>query len=227
MRDSFIFYNSFLDALDELDADTRLKVYDAITHYAIKDEEPELTGIAKAIFSLIKPQIDANNKRYEDGKKGAGFGKLGGRPKKEKTLKNPIGVISENPKETPNVNVNDNVNVNVNDNVLLISKKSDPFISPLKEKFKSEYKKVFGSEPYLSRADCERLLELSLGDDDFESNIPVAFEKLKDITFNFKDRTVKPKITWLLKDNHFSEVVNDEYKKEENTNWLEEVLNSG
>ena len=117
MRESFIFYDSFLNALDELDSEIRLQVYDAICHYALREEEPELSGIAKAIFLLIKPQIDANNKKYESGKKGANYGKLGGRPKKEKPLKNPLGVISENPKETPNVNVNENDNVNVNVNV--------------------------------------------------------------------------------------------------------------
>ena len=145
MRESFIFYDSFLTAIDELDSETKLKVYEAITHYALKNEEPNLTGIAKAIFSLIKPQIDANNKRYENGKKGAGFGKLGGRPKKKKP--------QENPKETPNVNENVNVNVNVNENenvnaigflceenFLEPKTKIDPFTNPLIDDCFSLYK---------------------------------------------------------------------------------------
>jgi len=52
MRESFIFYDSFLEAIDELDAETKLKVYEAISHYALRGEEQNLTGIAKAIFSL-------------------------------------------------------------------------------------------------------------------------------------------------------------------------------
>ena len=114
MRDSFIFYSSFLDCLDELEPEIELEVYRAITHYAIKEEIPELSGVAKAIFCLIKPQIDANNKRYEDGKKG-------GRPKNEnkKTSgfenKKPV-VLKNDGNKKPNVNDNVNVNENVNAN---------------------------------------------------------------------------------------------------------------
>jgi hypothetical protein len=111
----------------------RLEIYEAIFDYCLNGKEPTLTGISKMFFMLIRPQLDANNTRYENGKKGAEFGKKGGRPKKqteqskpliskgneqkiinEKPLNNPYGVISENPKETPNVN--DNVNDNVNEN---------------------------------------------------------------------------------------------------------------
>ena len=138
MRESFIFYDSFLDAIDELEPDIQLQVFQAIAKYSLKDEMPKLTGIAKAIFTLIKPQIDANNKRYENGKKGAGFGILGGRPKKQKP--------QENPKETPNVNDNVNVNVNVNDNVnvnenlIPLKKKTDFLLNPIIDKVFEIYK---------------------------------------------------------------------------------------
>lgn len=112
MRDSFIFYNSFLEAIEELDDKKQLKLYKAITNFALKNEEPQkLIGVEKAIFALIKPQILANNKRFEDGKKGAEFGKLGGRPKKTKT---PVGFSQKTPNENENVNVNDNDNENEN-----------------------------------------------------------------------------------------------------------------
>lgn len=75
-----------------------------------------MTGIAKNLFTLIKPQILANNKRYEDGKKG-------GRPKKKTSgffksetsgfeKQKPVGC--KNKKTNVNDNVNENVNVNVN-----------------------------------------------------------------------------------------------------------------
>ena len=124
MRDSFIFYSSFLDCLDELEPEIELEVYRAITHYAIKEEIPELSGVAKAIFCLIKPQIDANNKRYEDGKKG-------GRPKNEnkKTSgfenKKPV-VLKNDGNKKPNVNDNVNVNENVNVNVEVVEETSAP-----------------------------------------------------------------------------------------------------
>ena len=67
MRDSVLFYRSFYDALKNIPCDERLKVYDAIMEYGMYDIEPELTGVALAIFLLAKPQIDANNKRYKNG----------------------------------------------------------------------------------------------------------------------------------------------------------------
>ena len=111
-KESFVFYRSFFEALQDLKDKERLKVYDAICDLALNENDTKLTGIAKTIFTLIRPQILSNTKKYKDGQKGAEYGKLGGRPKKEKT---PVGLLKETPNE--NVNVNDNENVNVNENV--------------------------------------------------------------------------------------------------------------
>ena len=70
MRDSVIFYRSFYEAIDELPLDLQAKVYKAIFEYSLNYNEIVLEGIAKTIFTLIKPQIEANNKRFENGKKG-------------------------------------------------------------------------------------------------------------------------------------------------------------
>lgn len=67
-RDSFIFYRSFYEAIDELPEENQLQVYKAISAYALNQEELELKGTAKAIFSLIKPQLDANYQKYINGK---------------------------------------------------------------------------------------------------------------------------------------------------------------
>lgn len=67
-RDSFIFYRSFYEAIKEVPAEAQLQIYKAISIYALEQEEIELSGIAKAIFSLVKPQLDANYKKYENGK---------------------------------------------------------------------------------------------------------------------------------------------------------------
>lgn len=74
-RESFIFYRSFAEAIKCLKEDLHLKMIEAIIKYGLDGEETELEGPLKAMFILIKPQIDANNKRYIDGCKG-------GRPKK-------------------------------------------------------------------------------------------------------------------------------------------------
>ena len=67
----------------------------------------------RAVFELVKPQIDANYRRRENGIKGKEYGKLGGRPKKpldnpQKTPKKP----QKNPRETDNKPANVNVNAN-------------------------------------------------------------------------------------------------------------------
>lgn len=99
-RDSFIFYRSFYEAISELPKENQADTYDAIMQYALNQKEIELTGISKAIFSLVKPQLDANYKKYENGKQK--------KSKKEAKVKQ-----NESKAET---NVNDNENVNVNDN---------------------------------------------------------------------------------------------------------------
>lgn len=113
MFESMVFYKSFYDAIKGLEPEMQAEIYNAVFAYGLYDQTLELSPIANTVFTLIKPQIDANNKRRENGKKGAEYGKLGGRPKKDngkQTAKKP----QENPTATPNVN--DNVNVNYNDN---------------------------------------------------------------------------------------------------------------
>lgn len=116
-RESFVFYRSFAEALTDLDEITRVHCYDAIIDYAINGSERELQGIESAVFKLIKPQIDANNRRFENGLRG---GAPKGNQNARKTNKNNLETTNKQPKNNqkqPNVNVNENVNVNVNENV--------------------------------------------------------------------------------------------------------------
>lgn len=106
-RESFIFYRSFYEAIKDLPKKNQLEIFTSICEMSLNFQEIELKGLSGTIFKLIKPQIEANNKRYKNGLKGAKYGSLGGRPKKPQ----------ENPKETPNKNVNDNDNVNDNKNI--------------------------------------------------------------------------------------------------------------
>lgn len=108
-RNSCIFYKSFYDSIKELDPQDQVQIYNAIFSYQFDNIEIDLKGVCKSIFTLIIPQLEANNKRYENGTKG-------GRPK-TKTKPN------ENQKETKdkpndNVNENDNVNNNIKENII-------------------------------------------------------------------------------------------------------------
>jgi flagellar biosynthesis GTPase FlhF len=128
-RDSFIFYRSFAEAIDDLPDSEQLEIYRAIKEYALNENEPELTGVAKSFWTLIKPQITANNRRYKNGCKG-------GKPPKKVKSGNNQNVTKQKPnsnldetKAEPNTepeknqkrtrrkpNENDNENVNLNEN---------------------------------------------------------------------------------------------------------------
>ena len=131
MRDSFVFYASFYDAISNLPGDTQLEVYNAVCKYALLGELPELSPIAKAMFTVMRPVMDAASARYEAS---VANGKKGGRPKKEnleKPSNNLKGLETENlekpsPNLNDNVNDNDNVNVNVNDKVTEIRAAKPP-----------------------------------------------------------------------------------------------------
>ena len=76
-RDSFIFYRSFYEAIEGLPDNIRLEVFTAITEYALYGKLPEnLKPFARGMFTLIKPNLDVNSVRYDNGKKG------GRKPKK-------------------------------------------------------------------------------------------------------------------------------------------------
>jgi len=113
MRDSMIFYRSFYEAIKELPLETQGEIYNAIFTYGLDFEVTELSGVSKTIWTLIKPQIDANIKRFENGKK----------PKNKQTESKTEAKNNQDESKTEtnnnnNNNVNDNVNVNVKDKVI-------------------------------------------------------------------------------------------------------------
>ena len=104
MRDSFVFYRSFQRSIQHLEASEQLEVYHAIIAYALDQVEPELTRYSQAVWEAIKPQIAANQRKYEAGLRG-------GKPKANQDLTIP----EPSPNLMYNVNENDNVNEKVND----------------------------------------------------------------------------------------------------------------
>ena len=113
MRDSFIFYRSFYEAAQDLEDADRLKFYDAVLEYALNGSET-LTerSSARAVFKSVRPQIDVNNQRYENGKKGgAPLGNKNAKKQPKTTKKQPKHNQSTTKKQ-PNVNVNVNDNAN-------------------------------------------------------------------------------------------------------------------
>jgi hypothetical protein len=116
--------------MSELPPEQYKHLMQAIADYSLDGKEAELKGMERAIFILIKPQLDANESRYQNSKKGGR--KRHEEPSKElpkEELKEPA-LPSEREEETkeepntnqtntealPNVSVSDSVNVSANEN---------------------------------------------------------------------------------------------------------------
>ena len=119
---SFVFYDSFLEAMKHLDDAEFRECVLKIRDYALEGVEEESTSpMVNIILALAKPNLEAAKRRYmasvENGKKGAEFGKLGGAPKgnqnarKKQPLKQPLDV-DDNVDVEEDVNVNEEVDVN-------------------------------------------------------------------------------------------------------------------
>jgi len=77
-KQSFVFYETFYEDLQELDDETKLKFYEAIIAYGLYGKEPErLTKLETALWKTFKFAIDTAKARRE---KNIENGKKGGRP---------------------------------------------------------------------------------------------------------------------------------------------------
>lgn len=127
MRDSVVFYRSFWEAIEDLPDQEFKQAVSSLMQYALDGKEPDVTGVAKTFFKMAKPQIDSNNKKYQNGTKG-------GRPitnqkpnhNQEITNQEPSNnqpITKEEPTsdfQKPNVNVNEKENVKEKDNKYFI-----------------------------------------------------------------------------------------------------------
>jgi anti-sigma28 factor (negative regulator of flagellin synthesis) len=150
MRESIVFYRSFYEAIKELSAEEFRNAVMAIMEYGLNDSEIDTSGVAKAILIMAKPQIDKNNKRYENGLRGGTKPKQNQNETKLEPNSNQSGTKAE-PKRTkpePNDNVNDN------DNVIKESEEKKPrFYPPTLE----ELKKYIDDNKY--NVDPERFID--------------------------------------------------------------------
>lgn len=96
MRDSVLFYRSFWEAVKELPPEPFKESVKAIMEYGLNEKEPETSGIEKTVYHMAKPQIDANNRRYQNGTKG-------GRPVTEKEPDHNQAITKEEPNNNLNI----------------------------------------------------------------------------------------------------------------------------
>lgn len=84
MREYFLFYRSFFEAISALPTEAQAEIYNAIGNYALNDIAPaNISPLAQSIFTLVKPIIDKANRLRENGKKGgAPKGNKNSKPKR-------------------------------------------------------------------------------------------------------------------------------------------------
>ena len=114
-RKSFLFYGSYLDAVDKLKSgNDKLELFYAIARYGLDQKKPKFDSeLAEMAWVFIEPLLNANYQNYINGSKGGA--PVGNKNAKKTTQNNP-----KQPKNNPkqgNVNEKDNVNDNVKDNV--------------------------------------------------------------------------------------------------------------
>ena len=131
MNESFVFYRSFHEAAEGLNDEQYGKIMRLLAEYALNGTEPdEMDAVTKLAFTLMKPQIDANSRRRENGSKGGKPKSSEPNPNQSVTESEPNSnlnvtkakpnsnqsVTESEPNENANVNANKNANENVNAN---------------------------------------------------------------------------------------------------------------
>lgn len=115
-KDSFIFYKSFKEAINLCPEGVRLSVYEAIADYALTEQEPVLTEpYAQLCWKLIRPQLEANWRRYKNGQAGgAPKGNRNATKRKGENNQETTDREPTNNQGTTDKQANENVNVNSN-----------------------------------------------------------------------------------------------------------------
>ena len=92
MAESFVFYGSWEEQLECLDPATRVQFLEAIINYGLHEEEPDFTGLARALWVGIKNDMDNAKarriKNMENGKRGGIQKALNAGTKKEQSSSN-------------------------------------------------------------------------------------------------------------------------------------------
>lgn len=125
MKESFVFFETWAEAIRQMPDKERLQVYDAIMAYGIYNTKTNVGGLAQMALTMVYNDIDdCKAKRAERAEKA--------RNSANKRWQNTNTNVCERIQTQPNAhermqqnatqcyNVNDNVNVNVNDNSIVL-----------------------------------------------------------------------------------------------------------
>lgn len=94
-RDSVVIYRNFYEGLKGVGERSYKRIMNAVLAYALDGIEPKLNGLEYTVFLQAKTQIDANNRKFENGKQG-------GRPRNQNETKEEPNNNQNETKEEPN-----------------------------------------------------------------------------------------------------------------------------
>ncbi len=123
-RESFIFYDGFYKALEDIHGEEFEMCVRALMEYALNGTTQKVCGSAKMFLTMAKPQIDSNNKRWMNATKKSktqSEKQISESQNTTKTVANPdqsaTKVQANRNQSTSKVGANVNVNDNDNENV--------------------------------------------------------------------------------------------------------------
>lgn len=93
----------------------------------------------------------------------------------------------------------------------VINNNPDNLFNPIVKEFQKQMKSVLHNAIRLSIEQSNKVVELNQRIPDFEQTIPIVFERLKHIQWNFDGHFDNPDVNWLLKDENYISVLNGRY----------------
>ena len=202
MRDSVVFYRSFYEAIKELPDEQFAACVRAIMDYGLDGLEPSSAGIAKSIYLMAKPQIDANNRRYQNGTKG-------GRPKTTTEPRNNQTVTKHKPNDNqpltipePKEKDKEKEKDNVKD-----KKTYTCAFETLWDAYPRKKEKAMAYKQYLAR------LNSGFSEDELMTAVKRYAEECK--KNNTEQRYIKQGATFLGPSTPFVDYLGDDYKPED------------
>lgn len=223
IRDSMVFYRSFAEGIEDLSEEDQLKAFWNLIKYGLDGTEPDDKGPARAVFKMAKPQIDANNSRYQNGTKG---GRKGTKSEpNENQMETKPEPKSNQTRTKPEPNENENVNDNEND-LLNKSAKADyecekpDSLSTDFATIRELYNSVCGSYPRLVKLSESRKkaikarMRSGYTIDDFRR----LFEEAENSAFlkGANSRNWSATFDWLIADSNMAKVLEGKYRSSHN-----------
>ena len=148
MKESFIFYKSYANALWAFGEKKRLKLLDAILHYAFFGTVDEISGAEKAYFDTIRPLIDACNRRYANKVKKSKKDENNEIENIEKSEDIPEKRVPKKVRKLPSNTISDGYNVYVKEN-----HKENEYLNPYETVNPNETENPNDNTPARERAD--------------------------------------------------------------------------